>query len=101
MIYAPLMIILRLLWTFVGIGAIAWGTSVLPVLSQDSSLQDVASRIIAGDVFTTEVLQRIAIPANGQVNCRSGAARSIAIIRLRLMEEAMANGERTQIDASQ
>jgi hypothetical protein len=86
-----------------GLGAlaVAWGGSLLPQFWHQSLLQRTATRIIYNDEFKVEALQPL-LPlieaAEQEAYCQPSILHSAAIIRLRLMESAIATGQRQSID---
>jgi hypothetical protein len=81
--------------------AIAWGVAALPTFWRQSALERTAAHVLAGDPFKPELLEALipAVEAAEQADyCRPEATRSAAILRLRLAEQAVAEGERMSID---
>jgi hypothetical protein len=79
-----------------GLGALAWGVAVLPVVLRDGPIEAVAKRIALGDSFQMNVLAGqlpAAASAEGTAFCRPASVRSAAVIRLRLAELAAATGD--------
>jgi hypothetical protein len=82
--------------------ATLWGVAVLPAFWRQSALERTATHVLAGDPFKSELLEALipAVEAAEQADyCRPEATRSAAIIRLRLAEQAVAEGERMAIDS--
>jgi hypothetical protein len=94
-------VLVRLFIGLLGGSAIIWGIATLPVFWRQESLERVAHRIVDRDVFKPHALEAL-LPEVESVSqakaCQPGALRSAAIIRMRLAEEAMAEGERQVID---
>jgi hypothetical protein len=81
--------------------AILWGVRVLPIFWDQSPLERTATTVVAGEPFKVELLDGLipAVQAAEQADyCRPEAMHSAAVIRLRLAEQALADGERTAID---
>jgi hypothetical protein len=81
--------------------AVAWGVGAMRLARGQSGLQDLASRIVDGEPYKLEtILARLpqieAVEASPI--CRASALHSVAVIRLRLVEEVMAAGRRDMID---
>jgi hypothetical protein len=82
--------------------AVFWGASVFPLFWFQSPIEGIAARIIDGHPFRVDALigQVRKLDAIEQAaRCRPAAVRSAAIIRLRILEEAFAAGERESIDS--
>jgi hypothetical protein len=91
----------RCFTTVLGVLAIAWGVATFPIFWWQGSIERTAAAIINRDTFKPGALDAL-IPAvqsigNGSY-CRPSALRSAAIIRLRLAERAMVDGERNVMD---
>jgi hypothetical protein len=87
----------RIFTVALGCVGIVWGVLAFPVFWQQSPLEHTAERIIAGDAFKRETLMKLGptLDAVDQMAyCRPAGSRSAAIIRLRLLEEAIAAAER-------
>ena len=87
----------------VGLGllGVAWGIATLPIFWRQLPIERIASRIIEGDPFKLEaLLEQLPVLEAAQATsiCRPAAVRSAAIIRLRMLEETIAVGERALID---
>jgi hypothetical protein len=93
----------RVLLLVCGAIAAGWGGLVLPSLWHESTIGRVANRIIEGQPFKADALNRflpdIAAIADDQ-DCRPSALRSVAIFRLRMSEDAISAGEQQLIDSS-
>src|ERR1700740_1659225 len=72
-----------------GCFAVWWGIVGLPIYWQDSSIERIATQIIAGDPFKAETLAE-QLPTMDSIEksayCRPAALRSSAIIQLRMAE---------------
>jgi len=84
-----------------GIAGILWGVKVYQGFSAQSPNVRTAHHIIEGEPFKTKHLTSL-LPAVAEAEqaevCRPVAVESGATIRLRLLEDAIASGERTRID---
>lgn len=78
--------------------AVWWGIVGFSVFWQESSIERIANRIIAGDPFKVEILDR-QLPIINSIEtstyCRPAALRSAAIIQLRMVEAAASANEHT------
>jgi hypothetical protein len=87
----------------VGIFAVGWAVNVFPVVWNDSTLDRLAARIIEGQVFKVADLNKF-LPLVDQAEhaavCRPASVRSAAVIRLRLLEEAIRAAEQSTIERS-
>ena len=94
-------VLARIFCVFFGLSAMAWGLLSFPIFVTWSPMERTATKIVAGDQFKIEKLMRqmLEIEAAKQLSyCYSVARRSAAIIRFRIMEEAISTGEQTNID---
>jgi hypothetical protein len=84
-----------------GCAAVLWGFIVFPAFRQESSIERIASSVIAGDRFKSEILAR-QLPIIDSIQksgyCRPSALRSAAVIRLRMVEAATSQNNRAQAD---
>jgi hypothetical protein len=86
-----------------GLTALIWAALVLPMFWRHYPGEKIANRIIAGEPFKAETLRNEASQledADESAFCRPIALRSLAVIRLALMEQMFAAGESEQIDSS-
>jgi hypothetical protein len=84
-----------------GCAAVAWGLYALPVFARQTPIERVATHVIGGDPFRPKVLAAtmpLVEAAEQAEQCRPVALRSAAIIRTRVAEQAIVDGE--DIDAS-
>jgi hypothetical protein len=84
-----------------GAGALVFAVLVLYVLAPPAGLERAAARIIAGDRYKAEDIDRLAAaidPAAPLV--RAASLRAAAILALRRAEDAIAEGRRIDIDDS-
>jgi hypothetical protein len=85
----------------VGCLAVSWGVVEFPVFWQESSLERVGDRIIAGAPFKPEIIARQSSLINSigrSAHCRPAALRGAAIVRLRMVEAAISENDRDHID---
>ena len=85
----------------IGCIAVWWGASELPVFWQDSTIEKIATQIIAGDRFKIETLaQQLPIIDSIEKSspCRPAGLRSAAIIRLRMLEMARSDKDGQRSD---
>lgn len=85
------LLLVRMFFVIFGVAAIWWGIDVLPVFRQEFPVIRIADRIIAGEPFSSAILDR----QNSTIDsirkltaCRPTALRSAAIIQLRMVEAA-------------
>jgi hypothetical protein len=93
---------MRLLTLLFGLASIAWGVAVFPTFWRQASLEDIALSIIDRGSYKPAALVSI-MPdveaAERDPYCRPEALRGAAVVRLRLVEDAMGAGERKAIDS--
>ena len=96
LVTAPFILLARGFVIILGCIGVAWGIVEIPVFWQDSSIERIATQIIAGDTFKVETLaQQLPITASiKSASCRPAALRSAAIIELRMMEIAANNRQK-------
>ncbi|MFZ0423996.1 MAG: hypothetical protein WAL80_14060 [Xanthobacteraceae bacterium] len=91
----------RLFTLAFGLAAVIWGAYVVPLMGRQISIERIASYIVERESFNRDALLSI-LPAVASVErdtyCRPVTTHSAAIIRLRLVEDAMAAGAREDID---
>ncbi|MGY4234686.1 hypothetical protein ACVIIW_003633 [Bradyrhizobium sp. USDA 4449] len=93
----------RLCLAFIAVFAIAWGVIFCPIADSRAEADRVARRIVLGEVFKPSAMKKfglLAEDAEREPSCVSSAIRSAAIIRIRLLEDAMANADRAGADAA-
>ncbi len=84
-----------------GIAAIAWGGYALPVFWRQSGIAQTADHIIKGDPYKANVLSALAPQLDAiQVDKwgRPSALRNSAVIRLRILENTIENGDQNLAD---
>jgi hypothetical protein len=92
---------MRFLALFVGLAAVAWGGAVLPVFWRQSALDALALGIVDRNAYKPAALASMTSDVETVERdpyCRPEALRGAAVVRLRLAEDALGNGERERID---
>jgi hypothetical protein len=94
------MIAARIFLVALGVAALAWGVLALPAAWKQAPLHRLATQIIAAEGFKTEALieRARASDAGDEAYCQAKTLRSIAVIRLRVLEDALGRGQRDMID---
>jgi len=86
---------------FLGCVGIGWGIALISAWRGPAVIEKIGTRIIAGEAFNPNLLVALR-PMLDQVEkqelCRPALIRSAAVVRLRLLDEAVARGERDAID---
>jgi hypothetical protein len=93
----------RLCLVALGAAAIAWGAALLPGFVQEAQLERMAAHVKAGDPFKAEILDGLlpTVEAAERIGyCRPGARQAAAVVRLRMVEDAVSAGVRVVIDSS-
>lgn len=84
-----------------GAGALLFAVLALLVLAPPAGLERAAARIIAGDRYKAEDIDRLAAATDPSAPLvRAASLRAAAILSLRRAENAIAEGRRTDIDES-
>jgi hypothetical protein len=79
--------------------ALAWSTKILPVFWQSRGVEATADLILQGHRFATSELAAESAKADATGLSRSAVVRrSLAMIKLRLVEDALASGDRLSLD---
>jgi hypothetical protein len=95
-------ILARILIAILGCGGIVWGLLLLSIMQQQSTIEQVAANIISGAPYKREKLIELTPTFEGieRANiCRPSALRSVAIIRLRILESGPTNAEYASLAA--
>jgi len=97
----PLSAAARIFTVVLGCAAIGWGTIVFSPVSQQSSIERYANRIISGHPFKIDAL--LDLMHSGEAiehaeRCQPTVLHSAAVIQLRLVEETFAAGDLANID---
>jgi hypothetical protein len=99
---APYAALARPFAVLLGVVALVWGCVTLPVLWRQLPIEHTADAVINGDAFRPHTFDPL-LPVIEQIEqadyCRPSALHWAAIIRLRLVEDAIAAGAHDQIDA--
>jgi hypothetical protein len=91
----------RLFIALIGIAAICWGITFISIDASEVTIDRIARRIVLGEVFkpeTTLGFEGLAGAAERDISCRPNAIRSAAVIRVRLVQDAIAATDRLSID---
>lgn len=89
-------VVIRGIFVVTGCLAVAWGLDVLPLLANQAAIEHVANDVIRGRAFKPEALSALTPQleaAEGAILCRGAGLHSAAVIRLRLVEQAIADDE--------
>lgn len=92
---APATFIARFCTFALGVSAILWAAIVFPKFWTEAAVFQAASRIIVGDLYSQEALATLVtgIEPAGRVPARPAALEPLAVVQLRLTEEAITRGE--------
>jgi hypothetical protein len=94
---ANYILLARSFFVVLGCIAVCWGVIGFQIFLRDSSIEQMATRIIAGDTFKIETLTQ-QLPTIDSIKrsayCHPAALRSAAIIRLRMVEVAVSAKDR-------
>jgi hypothetical protein len=86
----------RTLFVVFGCAAVAWGMYTLPVFARQVPIERVATHVLQGDPFKAGVLAAL-MPqveaAEQEKPCSLAVTHSAAVIRTRMAEQAIADGE--------
>jgi hypothetical protein len=94
-------IALRAVFCILGIAAIIWGGYTVQIAWQQSGFQQIASHLIAGDRFAAKVFVALTpqLDASNQGKwSHPSAARDVTLIRLRMFENVIVDGEQNLVD---
>ena len=83
-----------------GLSSVAWGVLVAPLVWHQASMSQTARKVIGGETYQPGVLATFADAAEQKLRrdiCQPLIRRTLAVIRLRLAEEALAGGNADQI----
>jgi hypothetical protein len=87
-----------------GLAALGWASFVAPIAWRQAAMAPLATKILAGERFAPGVLEPYLAAAQldaGQGLCQPVTERALAVVRLRLAEEAISDGERNLIEQTQ
>jgi hypothetical protein len=86
----------RMLLVILGCAAVAWGAYSLPIFARQAPVERVATHVLEGDPFKSDVLAAL-MPqveaAERAEPCSPAVMRSAAVIRTRMAERAIIDGE--------
>jgi hypothetical protein len=93
----------RIVTVSLGLTAVGWGIFVGPLVWRQASMEQFGTKIIAGERFEVGILEEYieAAPDDRDGPCQPITLRTLAVLRLRLAEEAISNGSRSLIDQTQ
>ena len=95
-----LMIGTRIATMSLGVTALGWGWFVAPLVWHQTSMAQISRKVIGGELYGAGVLAGFADDVERSLRpgiCQPVARRTLAVIRLRLAEEALAGGDGGQI----
>src|ERR1035437_9882311 len=101
LVTAPYILLAFMFVVILGCIAVWWGIIEFPVFRRDSSIERIATQIIAGNPFKVETLtQQLPIidSIKRSAYCRPAALRSATIIQLRMLEVAASANDRQHLD---
>lgn len=84
--------LVRALVCLVGIGAVAWGGSLLPLFWRQASLSQIASELLQGDTFKIQTLEdetRRAEAGEQSSFCNPTDLHDVVVLRLAILNEAI------------
>jgi hypothetical protein len=87
-----------------GLAAVGWGSFAAPSAWRQASTAPLATKIVAGERFKPGILERSIERAKPDLPdgiCQPVTLRTLAVVRLRLAEEAITAGDRRSIDQTQ
>ena len=94
----------RILTVSLGLAAVGWGILAAPVAWRQAAMAPVATKIIAGERFASGMLERYLTETHSVVGdrfCEPVTLRALSIVRLRLAEEAISDGDSGMIGRTQ
>jgi hypothetical protein len=92
---------LRVFVICLGTVAMAWGSYATPIVWRQSGLDQIATHVIAGDRFADNVLTALTVQLDTVQQerwKRPSTIRNVAVIRLRILENAIYNGDQKAVD---
>ena len=93
----------RIVICLLGLSAIAWGAYELPLFWQEASPRSIASRLLQGDSFKTELLLsevRQAEDTDRQPFCNPAMLRSLVTLRLFILNGSIAAANQALVESS-
>jgi hypothetical protein len=91
----------RVFLVLFGCIGVAWGTIAFPVLKRDAAVGELAARIARGDAFAPQQLlgqTGVLAAIENESYCDADALRSDAIVRLRIVDSALAAADTARLD---
>jgi hypothetical protein len=99
-----LVVAARVAMVSLGLAAIGWGGFIAPMAWPQAPMASMATKIIGGEQFGPGILEDFvagASPAVWPGVCQSATLRTMAVIRLRFAEQAIADGDGNRIRQTQ
>ena len=92
----------RCLICLLGLGAVAWGSLVLPLFWQQAPLNQVAAKVRQGQAFRVQILlakaqQEDAAAARTSI-CNPSGSHNAVVLRLAILDQAIAASNQTLVD---
>jgi hypothetical protein len=94
----------RIATVSLGLVALAWGCFVVPLVWNQTMTAQLSRKIIAGEQYAPGLLSKLADTTEKEVRadvCQPLVRHTLAVIRLRLAEEALSNGSASAIGQTQ
>ena len=94
----------RCLICLLGLGAVAWGSLVLPLFWQQAPLNQVAAKVRQGQAFKSQILlakaqQEDAAAARTSI-CNPSGSHNAVVLRLAILDQAIAASNQTLVDSA-
>jgi hypothetical protein len=87
-----------------GLAAVGWGSFVAPMVWRQASMAPLGPKIVSGERFKPGILEQYIERAELDWRdgiCQPVTLRTLALVRVRLVEEAITSGDRHAIDQTQ
>lgn len=100
---APVYISARILVVLLGLGAVAWGCSVLPLFRQQAPLNRVATELLGGRAFKLQTLSdqaQQAAPNMRSSFCSPTELHNWVVVRAAILEKAIATGREALVKSA-
>jgi hypothetical protein len=94
----------RILTVSLGLAAVGWSGFVAPVAWRQTSMAPLGTKIVAGERFKAGTLEQYLFGSQSDIGdglCQPVTLRTLAIVRVRLAEEAISDGDRALIEQTQ
>lgn len=89
----------RVFTVVLAIASIAWGLVTVPVLWRSRAVEATAEQVVQGHRFaTTDIAAEVSNMEAGGLVGKASVRRSLAVLKLRLVEDALAQGDRLSLD---